>query len=269
MKFDENGQIAQQYTDRECISALQEVAEDVGGSPSQEQYLSTGKKPGVTTIKNRFGSWNEAKQEAELDTDVWSYDVDLCYFETINRKTAYWLGFLFGDGCIPDKENTSQLYIALSANDEEHLLKFRDEVAPEKPIYRYEENSFKYSRLEICRIELIDSLERHGLDCEKTESGVVPDLNDEMFGHFTRGLFDADGSVKRRGDGTVEICGNKERLETVSERAPVDGAMWDGDTSTYLYWNSKKTPQMLRWMYPNGIDTEPALSRKKERLIDA
>ena len=57
-----------EYTDEDCIRALQNVAEDIGESPSWDDYLKSGERPGVSTISDRFGGWNDAKIAAGLET---------------------------------------------------------------------------------------------------------------------------------------------------------------------------------------------------------
>jgi hypothetical protein len=63
------------YTDAECLSALQDAADQLGQSPTQAEYRSLELSPGVSTQKDRFGSWNAAKQAAELD--ICQYGRDL------------------------------------------------------------------------------------------------------------------------------------------------------------------------------------------------
>ena len=46
-------------------------------------------------------------------------------FDSINtEEKAYWLGFLYADGCIFKHGNSYKLQLALSSKDEDHVIKF-------------------------------------------------------------------------------------------------------------------------------------------------
>lgn len=54
-------------TVEECIEALQEVAERLGESPSRTQYENLDISPSSTTIARIVGSWDGAKERADLE----------------------------------------------------------------------------------------------------------------------------------------------------------------------------------------------------------
>jgi hypothetical protein len=56
-----------QFTEQECLDALHEAATELGHSPTKKEYKSLGISPSVYTIRERFGSWNRAKEVAELE----------------------------------------------------------------------------------------------------------------------------------------------------------------------------------------------------------
>lgn len=57
-----------QISDEELLSDLKRVAKEIGESPSSTQYREHGEYSAVT-IQERFGSWNKAKNEAELSAN--------------------------------------------------------------------------------------------------------------------------------------------------------------------------------------------------------
>jgi hypothetical protein len=59
--------MSEEYTATECLAALQAAAAELGQSPTQAAYRSVGMSPGIPTLKERFGSWNDAKRAAGLD----------------------------------------------------------------------------------------------------------------------------------------------------------------------------------------------------------
>lgn len=60
----------QKYSRQDTIDALQFVADKIGKSPSVPDYRANKKvhHPSVSSICNNFGSWNNAKELAGLDT---------------------------------------------------------------------------------------------------------------------------------------------------------------------------------------------------------
>lgn len=57
------------YTKDDCIESLKEASEKLGKSPTQKEYSKLDFTPRQTTIKNTFGSWNEAKSAAGLQVN--------------------------------------------------------------------------------------------------------------------------------------------------------------------------------------------------------
>jgi hypothetical protein len=56
------------YSEEDCIKALKQATDQLGVSPTTREYISLGAKPSAKVIKRRFGTWNEAKQAAGLET---------------------------------------------------------------------------------------------------------------------------------------------------------------------------------------------------------
>jgi hypothetical protein len=56
------------YTEEECIESLREAEEILGETPSGTQYKKLSLVPSHSTMMRKFGSWNEAKKKAGLDT---------------------------------------------------------------------------------------------------------------------------------------------------------------------------------------------------------
>jgi len=58
------------YSKQDCIDALQYVAEKLDKSPSYSEYKEhrKDKHPDSSTIRRKFGSWNKAKEAADLST---------------------------------------------------------------------------------------------------------------------------------------------------------------------------------------------------------
>jgi len=61
---------SQGWPKESLLKALQNCAEDLGESPSRSQYKTwnDGIAPNTNAMEQRFGSWNAAKEAADLET---------------------------------------------------------------------------------------------------------------------------------------------------------------------------------------------------------
>jgi hypothetical protein len=127
------------------------------------------------------------------------YNVNDLFFNELNEKSAYWLGFIYADGYISKTENC--IRITLSVKDEGHLLKFKNDIQSESPITyhmnRYSENYplTKKARVSIFSKQIKEDLSKLGCNPKKSLNCRFPELPQNLIPHFIRGYFDGDGSV--------------------------------------------------------------------------
>ena len=121
-------------------------------------------------------------------------------FDSItDEETAYWLGFLYADGFIDDKNN--RIIINLQEKDKEHLESFANFIAPGSTVDYYEsydKRSNKYAtgyRLKIYSKEICNQLKKIGMIPGKKEKYKIPNIPKCLLRHFIRGYFDGDGSI--------------------------------------------------------------------------
>lgn len=62
------------YSKEDCIEGLTEAAEKLGASPTMREYNSLDVTPSLRVVRRRFGSWNAAKEAADLE----KYDDGSC-----------------------------------------------------------------------------------------------------------------------------------------------------------------------------------------------
>lgn len=127
------------------------------------------------------------------------YSVDNNYFKIIDTpQKAYWLGFLYADGCV--HENGTNLLLA--PLDEDHLELYKKHINFTGRVERYylkdEHKTHKHSIVRVRNKEFRQNLINKGCVERKTfkltfpSSDIVPD---KLISHFIRGYFDGDGSV--------------------------------------------------------------------------
>ena len=134
------------------------------------------------------------------------YHCDESFFHVIDTEAkAYWLGFIYGDGCVAysDKSCTApnRLQINLSSRDRCQLEDFNHDISSDFPITDYiPKGSYAQnpmSRLNINSIEMCKDLISHGCIPNKTRQLSFPynSMSEHLYRHFIRGLFDADGFI--------------------------------------------------------------------------
>jgi hypothetical protein len=114
-------------------------------------------------------------------------------FQNIDtEEKAYWLGFLYADGCVHSQENKIEL--GLAEKDYEHLNKFRNFLQIKNKIaYRDSTKSYRLSfRSKKSKQDLIalGYIPCKSLLLHFPNSQQVPDY---LIKHFIRGYFDGDG----------------------------------------------------------------------------
>tara|TARA_R110000772_G_C13244171_1_gene433943 strand:- start:193 stop:1017 length:825 start_codon:yes stop_codon:yes gene_type:complete len=127
------------------------------------------------------------------------------YFSKIdNPHKSYWLGFLYADGYVRKRKNSSELKLKLSIKDKEHLYKFRNSLDSNAVIKDGEsvlvvdgrEYRSKCSFISIYNPKIVDDLFNKGCVNKKTLTIEFPKwLDNDLKRHFIRGYFDGDGSI--------------------------------------------------------------------------
>ena len=160
------------------------------------------------------------------------YNYNKDYFEKIDTEDkAYWLGFLYADGCINrlyrnEKLSNMNLEIGLCKEDTEHLNKFSRCIESNVPIKNkintYKGHKYESSRLIICSKKMCYDLWDKGCTPQKTYTIKFPDNNivpDKFIRDFIRGYFDGDGCIyvnEKTGRIEVTITGMFDMLNGIS-----------------------------------------------------
>lgn len=139
-------------------------------------------------------------------------------FENIDtEEKAYWLGFLYADGCM--RYDRKMIELGLSIKDEGHLYKFRSFLNSKHKV-SYKNNKLgKSCRISISDIKLYDDLIKQGCKPRKSLTLTFPTENQVpkyLHKHFIRGYFDGDGSITLTENTVgINILGTREFLEGI------------------------------------------------------
>lgn len=123
------------------------------------------------------------------------------YFEKIDSEAkAYWLGFLYADGC--NSEDRGSVKLALAKQDIEIVERFKKDIEFSGPIkiwvhkHEHEKNNQDVAIIAVVNYKMSKDLARIGCFQRKTFALRFPtpdQVPDHLIRHFIRGYFDGDG----------------------------------------------------------------------------
>jgi intein-encoded DNA endonuclease-like protein len=207
------------------------------------------------------------------------YNLNHDYFEEIDtEEKAYWLGFLFADGCVRKTKSGSQLTLKLSVKDVNHLKKFKTDINSEHNVVYSQSNTISKkgtpSVSDNCLIrvnsnKLIDDLINQGCMPRKTFTIDKPKINEKFYKDFIRGFYDGDGnffySEKTKISVVTIVCASenfREFLIDVISKIPNIGKIHeDKEKYTIKIVNIVGIVSFLDYVYEKS---NVHLNRKKE-----
>jgi hypothetical protein len=159
----------------------------------------------IAAIARKYGidagsiSRNFKLRGLQINMNGAKYQYNTKFFEVIDtEEKAYWLGFIFADGCISDNRNCFTM--SLKEGDVEHIRKIQNAICPTKPI-KLGKNTLNGKTFGFCRIDwtnkvIVNQLWWHGCLPRKSLKLVFPKaVPDKLIHHFIRGYFDGDGCI--------------------------------------------------------------------------
>lgn len=197
------------------------------------------------------------------------------YFKKIDsEEKAYWLGFLYADGCVYIRNKTYRVILELSQKDIEQILKFKNAIGCDNKIYTSE----KYAKLDIGCKEIVQDLINLGCIPNKSLKLTFPteqQVPKYLINHFIRGYFDGDGCIsystgerkrpelkKQRSEGytykqyTFKLVGTKEFLEGVVDalNLPKNKLLQNNNKNNYdlKYGGKPRVTNILNLLYENS-----------------
>jgi hypothetical protein len=207
------------------------------------------------------------------------YDVNHSFFEVIDtEEKAYWLGFLYADGCVRKTKTGSQVVLKLSIKDEEHLSFFKKNIESEHKITYYENKTVSkkgtpsISKNCVIRInsnEMVENLIDKGCTPRKTFTIDYPNIDEKFYKDFIRGYYDGDGNFfyneKTKMSVVTIVCASdkfRNFLIDVVSKIPNIGIIHENkDKYTIKIVNILGIINFLDYIYQ---DSKIYLKRKKE-----
>lgn len=192
------------------------------------------------------------------------YHVDQAHFNIIDTPNkAYWLGFIFADGCLQPKARhaSSILEVVLAMRDRAQFQKMLDELGSNYPIYDNVKVKHPASLIRVISNQLVEDLHRHVAPYPR-EQPKSPDINPELYSHFIRGYWDGDGSLQRwkSKQWVWSIVGQKPLLEAIQSvlikecgvhRTKITKVERDSPVDKLVCVGNHQVPCIVKWMY-NG-----------------
>ena len=215
------------------------------------------------------------------------------FFDNIDtEEKAYWLGFLYADGCIQHRKNsdTYTLDLALSSHDKKHLELFRKALNSTNPIKDYLSGGnmpgYHTSKISITSKELCLQLINKGCTERKSNTLMFPDKsifhNNKLIKHFIRGYFDGDGSVfisneKHWRNGTItkvihyRFVGTDDFLNELNNQIGLSGNIYHGKNtgkaSELCFKRKKKLIPFYKYLYEGATIWLPRKRNIFEKYI--
>ena len=182
--------------------------------------------------KGQFSKYLKSKGYIiEQNKPKYTYNKD--FFKVIDsEEKAYWLGFIYADGCIEEKKKSNgrvsamELTISLAEVDRGHLEKFLKSVESNSPIRSKKAicngKVFPACRCSVCCTELCRDLIKLGVVPNKSLILKFPteeQVPKHLLKHFIRGYVDGDGTVRinKKNRPCLSMCGTLEFLEGVRQ----------------------------------------------------
>ena len=173
--------------------------------------------------------------------------IDEHVFDKIDtEEKAYWLGFLFADGCLNKRDNSFEM--TLAEKDKEHLENFNIFIKHSRNLKlkktKLNGKIFNSYRCSFNSKHLCDILKSYGCIPKKSNILKFPNINifsnKQLIKDFLRGYFDGDGCIthidKAHTRIAIKICGTIDFLKEYQKYLPLK--------KTYKIYKTRSVPEL-------------------------
>lgn len=151
----------------------------------------------ITKIAKKFGM-NRCKLSKRLQDkygitpclDAGKKNINSNYFSQLNRENSYWIGLILADGNI----SSDLKKFELTLKDKEHICRFIECIKSNHILQCKKVNNNYYYRISFMDRNIVNDLHNIGILSNKSNIDFhLPQIPDNMFNDFLRGLIDGDG----------------------------------------------------------------------------
>lgn len=203
------------------------------------------------------------------------YPRDEFYFNKIDTpEKAYWLGFLYADGCVNSKNSE----ISLQLIDKEHCEKLKMALgAVNHKITTVHDKRFENAKtlygFQIKDKQLHSDLIKWGCVSQKTDKiNKIPNIPRDFVSHFIRGYFDGDGSLHYL-QGTdnfrIAFLGTKEFLTEIQKEIQTNVSVSKNNGNVYMIQiaGRHQVERVLNYLYQDSKE-KTRLDRKYQKYLE-
>lgn len=204
------------------------------------------------------------------------YPRDEFYFNKIDtEEKAYWLGFLYADGCV----HSNNYEISVNITDREHVEKFKTAIkAFNHSITEIQDKRFQNAKtlyqFSIRDKQLHQDLIKWGCIPQKSLLiNKIPNIPRDYVSHFLRGYFDGDGNLHYlRGTNNYRISfvGTKDFLNDIQKELQTNVSLQSniaGKTYVLQIAGRRQVERILNYLYNNSKENN-RLNRKYQKYLD-
>ncbi|ELZ48314.1 hypothetical protein C465_09455 [Halorubrum distributum JCM 9100] len=265
----------------EMIQLLQHAADTLGKSPTVTEFDALNLDVSSDAIRYAFGTWNDAKDEAGLETFQrgTSTPIRENYFKTIDTtEKAYWLGSLFAHSTV--SHNNQADYFALQVVrvvSKEHFVRgFADAIDSEYSINTYSNpdrpQDQQQVQLQISNPTFIDHLTATGYPDASSDPSDFPELDDEYRPAFIRGYLESAGYFQTQGwritvDTPDRADWLRDAFESFGAKRPTISETTDKKPKVNVS-NVFDIKSVFETCWPDQLDTTPSWNPYPAKILD-
>lgn len=274
-----SGRLVRTGRREELIQLLQYAAEELGKSPSYNEFNSLDLHTSADVIKNVFGSWNAAKEAAGLEKLTRGgprTNIDESYFEEIiTPEKAYWFGTLLAHSSLQQRGHSKNLTLLIGRTGVKKyfVTEFARAVQSEYAISRniHTETGNPIFSTNISHPTFISHLLDAGYPYPDYDSGDFPAVEDGLEAHFLRGWLESSGYFTTNGF-NISVS-NIERAETIQQWMSDFGAKrptvteYKNGKAVVRVTNPFDVRAVFESMWPDLTETTPSFPPYPEKIV--
>lgn len=198
------------------------------------------------------------------------------YFSKIDtEEKAYWLGFLYADGCV----HSNSYEISVNITDKEHVKKFQKaiEATNHKITVTNDkrwENAKTLYQFSIKDKQLHEDLTKWGCIPQKSlKIDKIPNIPRDFISHFIRGYFDGDGSLhylKGTNNYRISFVGTQSFLMDIQKELQTNVSLYFGSSGKAYdlqISGRKQVERILNYIYQDSTE-QTRLDRKYQTYLN-